>query len=63
MSETKSFESPYDLSGSANALTIALPVLSACGVEVPLPTAILSANTDFRLCAGLFRRNEKHIDH
>lgn len=39
----------HDVSGFGKcALTIALPVLSACGVEVcPLPTAVLSANTDF----------------
>ncbi|MGI6169469.1 MAG: pyridoxamine kinase [Christensenellales bacterium] len=40
----------HDLSGFGKcALTIALPVLSACGVEVcPLPTAVLSANTSFQ---------------
>lgn len=39
----------HDVSGFGKcALTIAIPVLSACGVEVcPLPTAVLSANTDF----------------
>lgn len=39
----------HDISGFGKcALTIALPVLSACGVEVcPLPTAILSTNTAF----------------
>lgn len=40
----------HDVSGFGKcALTIAIPVLSACGVEVcPLPTAVLSANTDFQ---------------
>ena len=39
----------HDVSGFGKcALTIALPVLSACGVEVcPLPTAVLSTNTEF----------------
>lgn len=39
----------HDISGFGKcALTIALPVLSACGVEVcPLPTAVLSTNTSF----------------
>lgn len=39
----------HDISGFGKcALTVALPVLSACGVEVcPLPTAVLSANTSF----------------
>jgi pyridoxine kinase len=39
----------HDLSGYGKcALTVAIPVLSACGVEVcPLPTAILSTNTNF----------------
>jgi pyridoxine kinase len=70
MSETKKLPRAiaiHDLSGFGKcALTIALPVLSACGVEVcPLPTAILSANTDFKGftlkdCSGEI---EKHIDH
>ena len=39
----------HDISGFGKcALTTAIPVLSACGVEVcPLPTAILSTNTAF----------------
>lgn len=39
----------HDLSGYGKcALTVAIPVLSACGVEVcPLPTALLSTNTNF----------------
>ncbi len=39
----------HDLTGYGKcALTVALPVLSVCGVEVcPLPTALLSANTIF----------------
>lgn len=39
----------HDLSGlGKSSLTIALPVISACGAEVcPLPTAVLSAHTDF----------------
>jgi len=40
----------HDMSGFGKcALTVALPVISACGAEVcPLPTAILSANTQVR---------------
>lgn len=39
----------HDVSGYGKcALTVAMPVLSACGVEVcPLPTALLSTNTLF----------------
>ncbi|MCL2496549.1 MAG: pyridoxamine kinase [Clostridiales bacterium] len=39
----------HDVSGYGKcALTVALPVLSACGVEVcPMPTALLSTNTLF----------------
>lgn len=39
----------HDVSGYGKcALTVAIPVLSACGVEVcPLPTALLSTNTEF----------------
>lgn len=39
----------HDISGFGKcALTVALPVLSSCGVEVcPLPTAVLSTNTGF----------------
>ncbi|MCL1905957.1 MAG: pyridoxamine kinase [Clostridiales bacterium] len=39
----------HDISGYGKcALTVAMPVLSACGVEVcPLPTALLSTNTLF----------------
>lgn len=39
----------HDVSGYGKcALTVAMPVLSACGVEVcPMPTALLSANTLF----------------
>ncbi len=39
----------HDISGFGKcALTVAIPVLSACGVEVcPLPTAVFSANTEF----------------
>ena len=39
----------HDMSGYGKcSLTVALPVISACGVEVcPLPTALLSSNTHF----------------
>lgn len=39
----------HDMSGYGKcSLTVAIPVLSACGVEVcPLPTALLSANASF----------------
>ncbi len=36
----------HDISGVGNALTVALPVLSVCGVETSvLPTAVLSTHT------------------
>jgi len=57
----------HDLSGYGKcALTVALPILSACGVEVcPMPTAILSANTDFRgfTLMDCSEEIEKYIRH
>lgn len=40
----------HDMSGYGKcSLTVALPVISACGVEVcPLPTALLSTSTNFK---------------
>ncbi|MFZ5974288.1 MAG: pyridoxamine kinase [Bacillota bacterium] len=57
----------HDISGFGKcALTVALPVLSACGVEVcPLPTAVLSTNTAFEgfLLHDLTPYMEDYITH